>query len=51
VAKNYDLKAVNPKAKSTEDTRTPEELLDFIVSLRQKERKLPNNCRLEGTIF
>ena len=30
VAKNYDLKAVNPNAKSTEDTRTPEELLEFI---------------------
>ncbi len=30
VAKNYDLKAVNPNAKSNEDTRTPEELLDFI---------------------
>jgi type I restriction enzyme M protein len=29
-AKNYDLKAVNPNAKSTEDTRTPEELLDII---------------------
>lgn len=29
-AKNYDLKAVNPHAKSDEDTRTPEELLDFI---------------------
>ena len=28
--KNYDLKAVNPNAKSTEDTRTPEELLDLI---------------------
>ena len=26
----YDLKAVNPNAKSIEDTRTPEELLDFI---------------------
>jgi type I restriction enzyme M protein len=26
----YDLKAVNPNAKSVEDTRTPEELLDFI---------------------
>jgi type I restriction enzyme M protein len=24
------LKAVNPNAKSNEDTRTPEELLDFI---------------------
>jgi len=29
-AKNFDLKAVNPHAKSTEDTRTPEELLDLI---------------------
>jgi len=29
-AKNYDLKAVNPHAKNTEDTRTPEELLDLI---------------------
>ncbi len=29
-AKTYDLKAVNPNAKSDEDTRTPEELLDYI---------------------
>lgn len=29
-AKNYDLKAVNPNVKPDEDTRTPEELLDFI---------------------
>ena len=29
-AKNFDLKAVNPHAKSDEDTRTPEELLDLI---------------------
>lgn len=28
--KNLDLKAVNPNAKSDEDTRTPEELLDLI---------------------
>jgi type I restriction enzyme M protein len=28
--KNYDLKAVNPNRKSTEDTRTPDELLAFI---------------------
>ncbi len=28
--KGYDLKAVNPNAKSNEDTRTPEELLDII---------------------
>jgi type I restriction enzyme M protein len=26
----YDLKAVNPNAKSVEDTRTPDELIDFI---------------------
>jgi type I restriction enzyme M protein len=29
-ARNYDLKAVNPNAKTNEDTRTPEELLDLI---------------------
>ncbi len=29
-ARNYDLKAVNPNARNTEDTRTPEELLDLI---------------------
>ena len=29
-AKNYDLKAVNPNAKTDEDTRTPAELLDLI---------------------
>ncbi len=29
-ARNYDLKAVNPNAKSNEDKRTPEELLDLI---------------------
>ena len=28
--RGYDLKAVNPRAKSDEDTRTPEELLDMI---------------------
>lgn len=34
--KNYDLKAVNPNAKSEEDTRTPEELLD-IIELKGRE--------------
>jgi type I restriction-modification system DNA methylase subunit len=29
-AKSYDLKAVNPNARSQEDRRTPEELLDLI---------------------
>jgi type I restriction enzyme M protein len=30
-AKNYDLKATNPTARGTEDTRTPAELLDLIA--------------------
>ena len=30
IARNYDLKAVNPNAKNDQDMRTPEELLDFI---------------------
>jgi hypothetical protein len=29
-ARNFDLKAINPTAKSVEDTRTPEEVLDEI---------------------
>ena len=28
--RGYDLKAVNPNARSNEDTRTPEELLEII---------------------
>ena len=35
-AKNYDLKAVNPHAKSKEDTRTPKELLDLIAAKGQE---------------
>jgi type I restriction enzyme M protein len=35
--KTYDLKAVNPNAKSTEDTRTLMELLDLI---EEKEREV-----------
>ncbi len=31
-ARNFDLKAVNPHRRNNEDTRTPEELLDFIES-------------------
>lgn len=30
IKRNYDLKAVNPNARSDEDTRTPENLLDLI---------------------
>lgn len=47
----YDLKAVNPNAKSEDDTRTPEELLDFIEAKgREVEaalaalRKTPHNA-------
>lgn len=35
-AKNYDLKAVNPHAKTESDTRTPEELLD-VIELKGRE--------------
>lgn len=35
-AKNYDLKAVNPNRNSTEDTRTPEELL-AVIEAKGKE--------------
>lgn len=34
--KGFDLKAVNPNAKSTEDTRTPEELVD-LIEMKGKE--------------
>jgi type I restriction enzyme M protein len=37
--KNFDLKAVNPNRKTTEDTRTPEELIALIES-KQKEISL-----------
>ncbi len=35
----YDLKAVNPNVKSVEDTRTPDELLDFIELKGQEVAK------------
>ena len=35
-AKNFDLKAVNPNAKTNEDTRTPEELL-AVIEAKSKE--------------
>lgn len=35
-AKGFDLKAVNPHAKGTADTRTPEELLDIIEQKGQE---------------
>jgi len=36
VAKNYDLKAVNPNARAVEDARTPAELLDIIEARGQE---------------
>jgi type I restriction enzyme M protein len=54
-ARGFDLKAVNPHAKSVEDTRTPEELLDIIegrgreVALAIAElRALTAKARAEG---
>ncbi len=38
-AKNYDLKAVNPNRKNTEDTRTPEELIAIIESQAEEIMK------------
>ncbi|MBU2574339.1 MAG: type I restriction-modification system subunit M [Elusimicrobia bacterium] len=35
-AKNFDLKAVNPNTKNTEDTRTPEQLLE-VIETKAKE--------------
>jgi type I restriction enzyme M protein len=35
-AKNYDLKALNLHTKTKEDTRTPQELLEFI-QLKERE--------------
>lgn len=53
-AKNYDLKAVNPNAKSSEDTRTPEELLDLIAAKGREVtealavlRKIPSGANPE----
>lgn len=49
-ARNFDLKAVNPNAKSTEDTRTPEELFDIIESKgREVEAAIAELRRLIGS--
>ena len=42
---NYDLKAVNPRAKSNEDTRTPEELLDLIEAKGREVAEALNALR------
>lgn len=44
-AKNYDLKAVNPNAKTNEDTRTPEQLLDLIESKGKEVQKCLEELR------
>ena len=49
-AKNYDLKAVNPDAKSTEDTRTPEELLDLIEAKGKEVAEALAALRSRGKI-
>lgn len=41
----YDLKAVNPHAKTVEDTRTPEELLDLIESKGREVAKALKTLR------
>lgn len=46
-AKNYDLKAVNPRAKTQTDTRTPEELYAII---EDKQREIADAlARLRAT--
>ncbi len=47
-AKNFDLKAVNPHAKSDEDTRTPEELLDLIEAKGQEVAEALKALRIIG---
>ena len=45
----YDLKAVNPNAKSEEDTRTSEELLDFIEAKGREVQSAIEALRLFTT--
>ena len=47
-AKNFDLKAVNPHAKSKVDTRTPEELLDAIEAKGKEVAEALASLRNEG---
>ncbi|MEO8349383.1 MAG: N-6 DNA methylase, partial [Acidobacteriota bacterium] len=53
-AKNFDLKAVNPNARSNEDTRTPEELLDIIETkgreVDEAVARLRELVRTEGPV-
>ncbi len=45
-AKNYDLKAVNPNAKSEKDTRTPEQLLDVIEAKGREVAEVIKSLRI-----
>ncbi|HSE59195.1 MAG TPA: N-6 DNA methylase [Nitrospiraceae bacterium] len=45
----FDLKAVNPNAKSTEDTRTPEQLLDLIEAKGRDVAAALAQLRLVGS--
>ncbi len=47
-AKNYDLKAVNPNARSDEDTRTTEELLDLIEAKGREVAEALASIRLSA---
>jgi type I restriction enzyme M protein len=44
-AKNYDIKAVNPNRKGTEDHRTPEELLTVMESQGEEIKKAISHLR------
>jgi type I restriction enzyme M protein len=47
-AKNFELKAVNPNRKGTEDNRTPEELLSIIESRAAEITKVLMTLRNRG---
>jgi type I restriction enzyme M protein len=50
-AKNYDLKAVNPRAKHDADIRTPEELLDVIESKAREVTQALGALRMGGRVL
>jgi type I restriction enzyme M protein len=45
--KNFDIKAVNPNVKSTEDTRTPEELLEIIEQKGREVAKILQQLKIK----
>ena len=47
-SKNYDIKAVNPNRKGTEDNRTPDELLSIIESQSAEITKAITALRNKG---